>query len=205
MPAAKVLCARITSPPPGAQMDLSTDFPLLLVAAQAGDARAFDALFRHYHPMVLRYLRVQEPAVAEDLAAEVWLALAPRLGAFRGDEAGFRGWLFTVARRQLIGHRRKVIRRRTDPVPADRLAGRPGADDPALEVDGRLATQEAVDRLVASLSAEQAEVVLLRVVAGLSVAEVAAITERSPGAVRMLQHRALQRLATTFYRDRVTR
>ena len=103
-------------------MDLPVDFPLLLVAAQAGDAGAFDALFRHYHPLLLRYLRAQEPAAAEDLAAEVWLALAPRLGAFRGDEAGFRGWLFTVARRLLIGHRRKAARRRTDPVPADRFA-----------------------------------------------------------------------------------
>ena len=62
-----------------------------------------------------------------------------------------------------------------------------------------------MDRLVASLSADQAEVVLLRVVAGLSVAEVAEIIERSPGAVRMLQHRGLQRLAATFQRDRVTR
>ena len=53
-------------------MDLSTDFSSLLVAAQAGDAGAFDVLFRHYHPMLLRYLRAQEPAVAEDLAAEVW-------------------------------------------------------------------------------------------------------------------------------------
>ena len=198
-----VLFGRVTLPP--VPMDLPADFPSLLVAAQAGDAGAFDALFRHYHPMLLRYLRAQEPGVAEDLTAEVWLALAPRLGAFRGDESGFRGWLFTVARRLLIGHRRKAARRRTDPVPAEGFAGRAGTADPATEVGSRLATQEAVDRLVASLSAEQAEVVLLRVVAGLSVAEVAAITERSPGAVRMLQHRALQRLTTTFSRDAVTR
>jgi RNA polymerase sigma-70 factor (ECF subfamily) len=181
------------------------DFPTVLCAAQAGGEWAFDVLFRHYQPLLLRYLRAQEPRVAEDLAAEVWLALAPKVGAFSGDEAGFRGWLFTVARRQLIGYRRKAARRRTDPVPAERLTARPASDDPAGEVGALLATQEAVNRLVARLSPEQAEVVLLRVVAGLSVAEVAEVTERSPGSVRTLQHRALQRLATTIDREAVTK
>ena len=180
------------------------DFPNVLDAAQAGGEWAFDVLFRHYQPLLLRYLRAQEPVAAEDLASEVWMALATRIGSFRGDEGGFRGWLFTVARRRLIEHRRQAARRRTDPVPAHGLASRAAPDDPAAEVGAALATQEAVERLVARLVPDQAEVVLLRVVAGLSVAEVAEITGHSPGSVRMLQHRALNRLAATIPKESVT-
>jgi RNA polymerase sigma-70 factor, ECF subfamily len=67
--------------------------------------------------------------------------------------------------------------------------------DPADEVTDRLSSQAAVDRLVAGLPAAQSEVLLLRVVGGLAVAEVAGIMGRSPGWVRVTQHRALRRLA----------
>jgi RNA polymerase sigma-70 factor (ECF subfamily) len=68
-------------------------------------------------------------------------------------------------------------------------------DDPAAEVIAAAAGDEAVRRIVKLLPKDQAEIVLLRVVAGLPVDEVAAITGRRPGTVRVLQHRALRRLA----------
>ena len=58
--------------------------------------------------------------------------------------------------------------------------------------------EEAARRIVAALPPDQAEIVLLRVVAGLSVEQVAAITKRRPGSVRVMQHRALSRLSRTF-------
>lgn len=137
--------------------------------------------------------------MADDLASDVWVSVARRLGRFTGDEVGFRSWLFTIARCRLVDHRRKMARRRTEILADERLDDSTGARygrDPAVVVLEQLSAQEAVDRLVADLSPEQAEVVLLRVVGGFDVVEVARMMGRSPGSVRVLCHRALRRLAT---------
>jgi RNA polymerase sigma-70 factor (ECF subfamily) len=174
------------------------DLPNVVSAAGRGEHWALTELFRAYQPALLRYFRAQEPRAAEDLASEVWIAVARTLPQFRGDEAGFRAWLFTIARRRLIDHRRRWARQRTDLVASHHLdtvdeSGLGG--DPAVEVVDRLGAQSAVDMLVAQLSADQAEAVLLRVVGGLSVAETARIMGRPAGAVRVLCHRALRQLA----------
>jgi RNA polymerase sigma-70 factor, ECF subfamily len=104
-----------------------------------------------------------------------------------------------------VGYRRQVVRRRTAPVPGEHFDGFASGDDPAAEGTAALMTQQAIDRLVAQLSEEQAEVVLLRVVAGLPVGEVARITGRTAGAVRVMQHRALRKLAESFSEETVTR
>lgn len=148
--------------------------------------------------MLLRYLRGQDAAVADDVAGEVWVAVARRLGRFVGDECGFRSWLFTIARYRLIEQRRRTARRRTDPVSTERLDGprsTNGGDDPAVLVLERLSAQDAINLVVEGLTTDQAEAVLLRVVAGFDVAEIARITGRSPGSVRVLFHRAMRRLA----------
>jgi RNA polymerase sigma-70 factor, ECF subfamily len=174
------------------------DAQAVLAAAIRREQWAIATLFRAYQPLVLRYLRAQAPGVADDLAGEVWVAVARGLGRFTGDEAGFRGWLFTIARRRLSDHRRNVGRRRTDPVPQERLDAadqtRDGLDPASVVVD-RIRAQQAIDVIMADLSADQADAVLLRVVAGLDVAEVARIMGRTPGAVRVLCHRALRRVA----------
>jgi RNA polymerase sigma-70 factor, ECF subfamily len=180
------------------------DLPDVVEAAGKGEHWALTELFRAYQPPLLRYLRAQEPRAADDLAGEVWVAVSRGLTQFSGDEAGFRGWLFTIARRRLIDHRRRSARQRTDPVAGDALDtvdewGLGG--DPASEVLDRLGAQGAVHALVRHLSADQAEAVLLRVVGGLSVAETARIMQRPAGAVRVLCHRALRQLATAYGDD----
>jgi RNA polymerase sigma-70 factor (ECF subfamily) len=181
------------------QMIRDVDLPDVVAAAGNGEHWALTELFRAYQPALLRYFRAQEPRVADDLAGEVWIAVAGSLAQFQGDEAGFRSWLFTIARRRLIDHRRRTARQRTDVVASERLDtvdewGLGG--DPATEVVDRIGAQGAVDALVAQLSPDQAEAVLLRVVGGLSVAETARIMSRPPGAVRVLCHRALRQLAS---------
>lgn len=148
--------------------------------------------------MLIRYLRGQERQAADDLAGEVWVAVAQRLKDFDDDELGFRRWLFTIAGRRVIEHRRKVGRRRTDPVAdvrPERSAERFPGVDPASVVLDRISAQDAVDMIVADLTPDQAEVVLLRVLGGFDVAEVARIMGRTPGSVRVLCFRALRRLA----------
>jgi RNA polymerase sigma-70 factor, ECF subfamily len=176
----------------------------LLAAAISGEQRALAEIFRAYQPRLLRYLRAQEPGMADDLDAEVWLAVARGLGRFTGDEAAFRGWLFTIARNRLIEHRRRTARRRTEPLPHDRLDGpveRGLGGDPAWLVLEQLGVQETVEMLVAGLAPDQAEAVLLRVLGAFDVTEVARIMGRSPGSVRVLCHRALKRLAAKMTQE----
>jgi len=71
-------------------------------------------------------------------------------------------------------------------------------DDPATVVVDQMSAQQAVEMIVAGLSPDQAEVVLLRIVAGLGVSEVAAIMGRSPTSIRVLCHRALRHLRDRF-------
>jgi RNA polymerase sigma-70 factor, ECF subfamily len=186
---------------PHADTTFDAGFPAVLAAAGKGERWALAELFRAYHPPLLRYLRNQDPSMAEDLAGEVWLKVADGLSRFDGDEPGFRGWLFTIGKYRLIEHRRKAARRKTDPIADDRLdrqaEGGLGRDPATLVLD-QLGAQEAIDRLIADLSPDQAEAVRLRVLGGLDVADVARIMDRSPGSVRVLCHRALRRLADRY-------
>ncbi len=170
-------------------------FPALLAGAQRGDAKSIEALYLDLQPRVLRYLRSIEPRQADDLAAEVWLAVAKGIRSFDGDAVAFRGWLFTIARRRVADHRRAAARRPADHGVPDDL---PGGSDAADVVVDRLSGQQAVDLIQAVLPGEQADVLLLRVLGGLDVTEVAKVLERTPNWVRVAQHRGLRRLAAAL-------
>ena len=168
-------------------------FQAVLGAAARGDERAFAVLWRQHQPSLLRYLEVMAPAAAEDLASETWLRVVAGLGRFDGDERAFRAWLFTVARHRVIDRWRRLARQ-PDPAPVEALDQRPAPDDPADQALEALSSRAAV-AVVATLPPDQAEVVLLRVLAGLDVATVARLVGKRPGTVRVLAHRALRRLA----------
>src|SRR5438874_3778988 len=176
-------------------MTIGPGFDDILAAAQTGADWAIAVLYREMQPALLRYLEGRAPGHAEDLASEVWLAITPKLASFEGNEAGFRGWLFTIARRRVIDHARRAIRRQTDPVDDAEFNRRAASNDTAADGIEAISTQEAVRALTAGLPSDQADVILLRVVAGLDVGQVAKIMGRTPGSVRVLQHRALRRVA----------
>ncbi|MHB1488821.1 MAG: RNA polymerase sigma factor [Acidimicrobiales bacterium] len=165
-----------------------------LEAARDGDQSGIAALYRALNPPLVRYLRHQAPDVAEDLASETWMAAAQGLGRFSGQTNDFRAWLYTIARRRVVDHYRRQGRRpRLVAMNVDVDYAQPG--DVAQTVLDGISAQQAVTALARDLSAEQAEVVHLRVLGDLSVDEVARIMDRSAGSVRVLQHRALRRLA----------
>jgi RNA polymerase sigma-70 factor (ECF subfamily) len=178
-------------------------FDFVLAAAQEGAEWVLTILYRDLHPRVLRYLSAREPVEAEDVASETWLDVATGLHRFQGDEAGFRAWVFTIARRRLLDLRRRAAVRTTTPIPHEMLGGDRGIGDVEGEALAALGTDEALAR-IADLPPDQADVVLLRVLGDLSVGEVASIVHKRPGAVRALQYRALRRLARTVSRDLVT-
>ena len=169
------------------------DFARTLQAARDGQGWALGELFQTLYPRIVRYLRVLEPMEAEDIASDAWLDISSGLDRFEGDEVGLRAWAFTIARRRLIDLRRLRARRSAHRVGF--LDDRAPGGDVEEEAMTELATEAALGRL-ATLSPDQAEVVLLRVLGGLPVAEVAKIVDKKPGTVRVLQHRALRRLAS---------
>ena len=169
-------------------------FAAVLFAAQDGSEAAFSQLWRDTNPALLRYLRVICPAAAEDIAADTWVKTLRNLSGFRGDEQAWRAWVFTTSRRLVIDERRRKARKpaiRLSDVPLTALPYSADAGDEALE---RLSTKAAM-QMLAELPPLQAEVILLRVVAGLDTEAVARLVGRSPGAVRVAAHRGLRRLA----------
>jgi RNA polymerase sigma-70 factor, ECF subfamily len=174
---------------------IGSTFGEVLAAAQEGAEWAIAVLWRELHPPLLRYLRGLDPTAAEDAEADTWLAAAKDLGTFRGDEKQFRAWMFTIARNRLIDWRRREARRPSDAVTPEVLGDLPAHDDPANTAIDVLRADEAVALVRSCLPADQAEVILLRVLGGLDVAEVAAIVRKRPGNVRVLQHRGLRLLA----------
>ena len=169
------------------------DFERTLQAARDGQGWALGELFRNLYPRVVRYLRVLEPSDAEEVASDAWLDISSGLDHFQGDEVDLRAWSFTIARRRMIDHRRRRARRSGPSI--DSLDRLPHEGDIEEEAMTELATQAALGR-IATLPPDQAEVLLLRVLGGLPIAEVASIIGKQPGTVRVLQHRALRRLAS---------
>ena len=173
-------------------MPTDDELAAALGAARRGDERGFAVLWRALHPAVLRYLRVIAGDAAEDAASETWLQVARDLDRFTGGPGEFRGWLFRIARHRGIDEIRRAGRRREDPV-AEIAPGPPGRDAAAEAIEGA-ETAWALGR-VATLPADQAEAVMLRVVAGLDVAQAALVLGKRRGAVRIATMRGLRRLA----------
>lgn len=165
-----------------------------LARARRGDEDGIRVLYRWLNPPLLRYLRHHAGAIGEDLASEVWLAVARGLAGVEGGPVELRAYVFTVARRRVVDHRRRQARRLVT-VPIGDFDDPPTPDDTEGLGLERATGQQAVEMLVRDLPPEQREIVLLRVLGGLSVAEVASILGKSAGAVRVAQHRALQRLS----------
>lgn len=171
---------------------LGPTFVSVLRAARRGRQSAWDAIYRDLAPPLLGYARSQNAPDPEDLVGEVFLEVVRSLSRFEGDEEErFRGWVFTIARRRLVDARRRSGRRPADLTAPGELAERAGTyEDDALE---RLSLED-VRALLACLSEDQREVMVLRLVAGLRTAEIAEVTGRHPEAVKGLAKRAIARL-----------
>lgn len=172
--------------------------------AQAGEEAGFSALYREFAPSVLGFLRGRVAGEAEDVAASVWLDVARNIAGFAGDEAGFRAWLFTIVRRRMMNEFRRRSRDLSDATDPERLPAVAATDNPERRVVEDAATADAIELIGSVLPELQGEVILMRVVAQLSVDDVARILGLTSGHVRVLSHRGLQTLAQHFARDVVT-
>src|SRR5579871_1873858 len=89
----------------------AASFPDTVASAAGGDDGAFTALWRWFHPSLVRYLQVVAPWEWEDVASEVWYSVARDLASFSGDERAFRAWALTIARHRAIDTARRRARR----------------------------------------------------------------------------------------------
>jgi RNA polymerase sigma-70 factor (ECF subfamily) len=164
----------------------------LIQRAQAGDAEAVAQLYQAHAPAIYRYfmLRVQEPAAAEDLTGEVFLKVVEALPRYVDRGVPFAGWLFRIAHDRAVDYRRRSAVRQVADLPD---AAPDGAADTEAQALGRVERQH-LATLVAELTEDQQFVIQLRFVEGLSLEETATLLGKTAGAIKALQHRALQRL-----------
>jgi RNA polymerase sigma-70 factor (ECF subfamily) len=177
----------------------------VLSRARSGDRTALGELWRAHQHLLLRYFRGRRAASPEDLASQVWLDVATGLHRFEGDLDDFRRWLFTIAHRRMVDAVRRSTRRPEVGAGLGTSAADERVDERSVDAfDARDDLDRALAR-IALLPPDQAEAVLLRVVADLDVAEVAAIMGKREGHVRVLTHRGIERLRRDAGDEPVTR
>jgi RNA polymerase sigma-70 factor, ECF subfamily len=177
---------------PRTQVELDdADSGRLVVRVQAGDREAFGKLYLRYFDGIYGYLRtaLRDPHEAEDAAQDVFMQALRAIERYELRGQPPRRWLFRIARNQAIDRTR---RRRTTPEDPVTLESRLDAD-PGDAFDGVLSDAGLV-ALIERLPASQREVLFLRYAAGFEATEIAAMTKRSPAAVRQLHHRAIAEL-----------
>lgn len=174
-------------------------FDDVLAAAQAGAGWAFEVIYRDLAPAVTGYLRLHGAVEPDDLASETFIGVFTGLAGFRGDEDGLRAWVFTIAHRRLLDDWRRRSRR---PQLADELTEVPDAVGGDVEDDvlGRIGTDQ-VTRLCGTLPTDQRTVLLLRILADLTVEQVAGVMGRSVPSVKALQRRGLRALRAELERN----
>ncbi|HEX2177236.1 MAG TPA: sigma-70 family RNA polymerase sigma factor [Nocardioidaceae bacterium] len=167
----------------------------LVDLARGGDSEAFGLLYDHYNGTVYRFLyyRVGAHALAEDLTSETFFRALRSMASFKWQGRDFGAWLITIARNLVADHfkaGRTRLEMATDDL-SDHDTTTPGPEDDVLAG----LTNEALLRGLRELAAEQQECLVLRFLQGMSIAETAQVLERSEGAVKQLQLRAVRNLA----------
>ena len=167
----------------------AVDLNRLVARARGGDGAAFESLWLLFAPKVAAYVRSRGVRSVDDVTSEVFLGAFSGLPGFYGDGAAFRSWLFTLAHHKSVdAFRRARPESPYDPADDDRLSA--SAEDEAMP---RLGLGQ-LESALKNLPDAQREVLLLRVLADLSVDEIARLIGRTPAATRQLQKRAVANL-----------
>lgn len=184
-----------------AQSWTESEFSSVLRSAQAGDGSAFERLYRWLAPQVTSFAAARGVEDAEGIANEVFLRVFGHVNRFDGDSGAFRSWIFAIARNQVVDAYRAQSRR--PPTVSIEVPETPveGAESQAMASLGA----ERVKALLSVLSADQRDVILLRMIADLSLRQVAIVIDKPVTAVKALQRRALRRLQSELMAEVVTR
>jgi len=173
-------------------------FRRLVDAAVNRDPVATQRVLESIRPIVLRYCRARIGRLdrsfssADDVVQEVCLSVISALPSYRDQGQPFLAFVYGIAQHKVADAHRAAARNKSLPVPdvPDRPETVAGPEQRVLQTE----LKSSMDRLLAVLSDKQREIVVLRVVVGLSAEETADLVGSTPGAVRVAQHRALTRL-----------
>jgi RNA polymerase sigma-70 factor (ECF subfamily) len=175
----------------------------LIRLAQQGDAGACAALYDQHYDAVFRYCyyRVNDVPLAEDLASEVFVRMVEKLDTFRFRGRPLLAWLYTIARNLVTDAYRNN----------GRAAHLPLEQASTVSVDGEQSLVQGVDRRLSAdclasalehLTCEQRQVILFKFIEDLNNAQVARLMNKSEGAIKSLQHRALNALRRALEKER---
>ncbi|MDQ6641189.1 MAG: sigma-70 family RNA polymerase sigma factor [Actinomycetota bacterium] len=167
----------------------------LVELARGGDKEAFGLLYDHYQTSVYRfiYYRVGAVQLAEDLTGETFFRALRSMNGFRWQGRDFGAWLMTIARNLTSDHF-KSGRTRLEQTTEDMGTLDSPTDGPETSVLAAL-TNEALLEAIRQLPQDQQDCLVLRFLQGKSLAETAGVLERSAGAIKQLQLRAVRNLA----------
>jgi RNA polymerase sigma-70 factor (ECF subfamily) len=165
----------------------------LIRRAQQGDKQAIGELYRLHVDVIYRYIwaRVRDDSLAEDLTAQVFLKALEGLPAYQPSGKPFLAWLYRIAYARIVDHWRKQERRVEVPLDEALPTKEPRPED-LLEYEADWVT--AID-LLAQLTDDQQDVVILRFIGEMSLADVAETLGKTVGATKAVQYRALATLA----------
>lgn len=175
------------------EFDANENFEATLDAAKTGADWAWAKLYGELAGAVTGYLRTRGASDPDDLCSETFLQVARGIQTFSGDETSFRSWVFVIAHRRLIDSRRTASRRLEtvdDPDGIEQLPLAGSVDDDAIDN----ISSDRVWQLFQNLTADQRDVLALRVIGDLSLEQAAKVLNKSVGAVKALQRRALASL-----------
>jgi RNA polymerase sigma-70 factor (ECF subfamily) len=173
-----------------AQAWIEPDFAPILAAAKRGEGRAFERLYRWLAPQVTNFAAARGVEDAEGVANEVFLRVFRQVATFDGGSTAFRSWVFAITRNQVIDAQRAAARR-------PQLAGIEPPEVAVSSAESYALTSlgtERVRSLLAALSDDQRDVILLRSIADLSLRQVSEVVGKPVSAVKALQRRGLRRL-----------
>lgn len=174
-------------------------------AARRGDRAAWEQLYRRLYPRLRSYLaRHVGYQGVEDAVNETMAKAIAGIDGYRSGPSGFDGWVFGIARHVSADHFRRFARERRQHAVAHHIDGHGPDGDLPVDHDLDLAEDHAHLRsMFSQLQPAEQEILELRVIAGLSADEVAALLDRQPGAVRTSQSRALAHLRRLMESERV--
>jgi RNA polymerase sigma-70 factor, ECF subfamily len=169
----------------------------LIHAAQCGDEQALGQLYDTYVDRIYRYIfyRVSNTEIAEDLTSEVFLRVVEGLPGYQAREVSFLAWLYRIAHARLVDYYRQSSRRgQHQDIESANLHMEDDLDEGLVAAYNQEVVQEAM-RL---LTIEQQQVVHMRFIEGYNLQQAADALGKTVGAVKVMQHRALEALSRTF-------
>jgi len=199
--------AEVAPKPVAAYGPQDEQFRQLVDAAVNRDPVATQRVLESIRPIVLRYCRARigrldrSFASADDVVQEVCLSVISALPSYRDQGQPFLAFVYGIAAHKVADAHRAAARNRAEPVPEVPDAPETDAGPEQRAMHGELSDRMA--QLLRILPAKQREILLLRVVVGLSAEETADAVGSTPGAVRVAQHRALARLRKTLAAEEV--